>query len=144
MRAALLVTLIHDVEEGAADGDHDDRPELRGGNTGDEGAARIAAYKLNEEAEDAVGGEVERHVVVKLMAHQEINRHAVEDKEEDGLVEHGGVHGLGEHRELNTEGAVGDLTVAAAGEEATDTAEGVCDENGAGEEAHDVEQGRLI
>ena len=142
LQALLLVALCKEITEGEDEGnaqnDHQKRPELRGGNAGNELAACIVAQKLVKEAEDAVGDEVDGHIVAEILFEKEIGKNSKQNKQKCRFIELCGVNGNRKARELDTEEAIGGLAVAAACKEATNATKGVCNGDAAGSQGKDI------
>lgn len=137
-RIALRLNVLDEEDQRYTDDNHEDRPELRGGNSRNELASVVTAKELDTESEDSVGDDVDAHIILEVKLQKQEEHHAEDDEEESRLIKLGGMNGRRKSRELNAEEGIGLLTIAAAREEASKSAERVRDSDAAGRDRKQV------
>ena len=124
--------------------DHDKSPELGGAHPRHKTSAIVVADIFDQEAEDPVSDQINGHIVSKLLFEEQESADPEQNKQKDRFKQLGGIDLLGHTDKLNAENRVGGLAVAATRKKASDPAEGVGDQNTAGQNADNVDQTGLI
>ena len=140
LRLPLFPKEIDEEDESHARNDHQERPELRGRDACNELTAVVVAHEFYQEAEDSVADQINAHIVSELKFQKQERAYREHYKQEGSLVKLRGVNRTGVSGEEHAEEGIGGLAVAAARKEAAYSAEGVSDEDRAGDERERVDK----